>query len=85
MFNRISTVGLVALITSLMAGCGQPYEGPPGDLVVMNAAILTIDEANPTAEAVAVIGEEIIAVTSNSAIQGVYRGRHGGHRCSREG
>ena len=35
----------------------------------MNANIVTIDQNNPRAEAVAVVGEKIIAVTSNSAIQ----------------
>ena len=68
MFKRICAFGLVAFITTLTA-CGAQYSGPPADLVVMNANIVTIDEANPRAEAVAVIGEEIIAVTTNSAIQ----------------
>jgi predicted amidohydrolase YtcJ len=69
MFKKISAVGLAIFLLGLSAACEAQYSGPPADLVVMNADILTIDEANPTAEAVAVIGEEIIAVTSNSAIQ----------------
>ncbi len=68
MFKRISAFGLVAFLTTLTA-CGAQYSGPPADLVVMNANIVTIDQDNPRAEAVAVIGEEIIAVTTNSAIQ----------------
>ena len=35
----------------------------------MNANVVTIDKDNPRAEAVAVMGEKIIAVTSNSAIE----------------
>jgi len=73
MSKRISALGFVAFLVALTA-CGAQYSGPPADLVVMNANIVTIDEANPRAEAVAVIGEEIIAVTSNSAIQ-AYIGR----------
>jgi predicted amidohydrolase YtcJ len=69
MLRRISAVGLTALFIATVLGCEPAYTGPPADLVVMNADILTIDENNPTAEAVAVIGEEIIAVTSNSAVQ----------------
>lgn len=46
----------------------EPYEGPPADFVVKNAKIVTIDKDNPRAEAIAVIGEKIIAVTSNRAI-----------------
>jgi predicted amidohydrolase YtcJ len=74
MFTRVSKTGLAALaliapaIIAAIAGCEPSYDGPPADLVVRNAAVLTIDETNPTAEAVAVIGEEIVAVTSNRAI-----------------
>jgi len=68
MFTRLSTLGSVALLF-IVTACGAQYSGPPADLVVINANIVTIDKDNPRAEAVAVIGEEIIAVTSNSAIQ----------------
>ncbi len=68
MFKRISALALVALSVTLTA-CSAQYSGPPADLVVMNANVVTIDKDNPGAEAIAVIGEEIIAVTSNKAIQ----------------
>jgi len=68
MSKRISALGFVAFLVTLTA-CGAQYSGPPADLVVMNANVVTIDGGNPRAEAVAVIGEEIIAVTSNGAIQ----------------
>jgi predicted amidohydrolase YtcJ len=69
MFRRIFPVGLVALLFAFAAGCAAQYTGPPADLVVLNAKIVTIDEGNPRAEAVAVIGEEIVAVGSNRAIR----------------
>jgi len=68
MLKRLSAFGLTALLLALSCGCGQKYTGPPADLVVRNARVLTIDKSHRRAQAVAVIGEEIIAVTSNRAI-----------------
>ncbi len=68
MSKRIYAVGLAALLLVLSSGYGQRRTGPPADLVIRNAKIVTIDKSNPRAEAVAVRGEEIIAVTSNRAI-----------------
>ncbi len=67
---------LLAIITAvhllLIIGAGKmPYmesSAPYADLVIKNAKIITIDEKNPRAEAVAVKGEFIIAVTSNKNI-----------------
>ncbi len=50
-------------------GCSKTYEGPPADLVVKNAKIVTIDKDNPRAEAVAVKDEFIIAVTTSDKIE----------------
>lgn len=50
------------------AGCTKTYQGPPADLVIKNAKIVTIDKNNPRAEAVAVKDEFIIAVTSSDKI-----------------
>ena len=41
---------------------------PAADLVIENATVVTIDRANPRAEAVAFKGETIVAVTTNRAI-----------------
>ncbi|MCK4772631.1 MAG: amidohydrolase [Candidatus Latescibacteria bacterium] len=68
MLKRLSAFGLTVLLLALSCGCGQKYTGPPADLVVRNARVLTIDKSHQRAQAVAVIGEEIIAVTSNRAI-----------------
>jgi len=67
---------LLAIITAvhllLIIGAGKmPYmesSSPHADLVIKNAKIITIDEKNPRAEAIAVKGEFIIAVTSNKNI-----------------
>jgi predicted amidohydrolase YtcJ len=49
--------------------CGRSYDGPPADLVIRNAKIVTIDRENPRAEAIAVRGEFILAVTSDPGIE----------------
>jgi predicted amidohydrolase YtcJ len=67
---------ILAIITAvhllLIIGAGKmPYmesPAPYADLVIKNANIITIDEKNPRAEAIAVKGEFIIAVTSNKNI-----------------
>ena len=56
-------------ILILIASACSTYDGPPADLVIKNAKVLTIDKENPDAEAIAVIGEKIIAVTSNKNIE----------------
>lgn len=51
-----------------LAGCGPMYDGPKADLVITHAKILTLDENQPRAQALAVIGEEIVAVGSERYI-----------------
>jgi len=67
--KRLPAVMLILSLVFLVGACSQPYEGPPADFVIKNAKIVTIDKDNPRAEAVAVIGEFIIAVTSNKKIE----------------
>ncbi len=68
MVNRFLAVFPAAVLLPFATACGVQYSGPPADLVVVNAHVVTIDKANPRAEAVAVIGEEIVAVTTNRAV-----------------
>ncbi len=69
MRKRIPLVlgSLIALVG--LFGCTAGYEGPPADLVIKNAKIVTIDKDNPRGEAIAVKGEVILAVTSNAKIE----------------
>lgn len=69
MLKRILGPALTAVLLFLAAGCDAGYTGPPADLAVVNAKVITIDEANPRAEAVAMVGEEIVAVGSNAEIR----------------
>ena len=69
MGKRIISVIIIALLLVLITGCGQKYDGPAADLVIKNAKIVTIDRDNRRAQAVAILGEEIIGVTSNRGIE----------------
>jgi hypothetical protein len=55
--------GLLA-IAPLDSGAG----GPPADLVLRNGKIVTMDERQPTAQALAIRGDKIVAVGSNEQI-----------------
>ena len=50
----------------VLAGCASDVE--PADLVLRNGKIVTVDDAQPEAEALAVVGDRIVAVGSNRAI-----------------
>jgi predicted amidohydrolase YtcJ len=60
---------LCSFLAAICVGCGKVYEGPPADLVIKNAKIVTIDEDYPRAEAVAVKDEFIMAVSTNEKIE----------------
>jgi len=58
------------VISFLTMGCGGgDTDFPSAGLVIQNAKIVTIDKDNPRAEAVAVKGDRIIAVGSDSLIE----------------
>ena len=57
---------LAAAATALVAACGGSSPGEPADLVLLNGDVYTLDEARPAAEAIAVRGERIAVVGSNS-------------------
>jgi hypothetical protein len=67
--KRSFAIALAGLFIVTAIGCKEQYGGPPASLIVKNAKIVTVDKENPRAEAVAVSGEKIIAVTSNKAIE----------------
>ena len=55
----------VLLIT---CGCVLAQTRPAADLIITNAKIWTVDNSNPEAQAVAVLGDRIVAVGSNQEI-----------------
>jgi predicted amidohydrolase YtcJ len=48
---------------------------PAADLIIRNGKVWTVDKDHPTAQAVAVLGERIVAVGSNADVE-VWRGAH---------
>ena len=58
-------ISLSIVIMTISGSCTQKEKA---DLVILNGKVLTIDKDNPAAEAVAIKGETIIAVGSNSKI-----------------
>jgi predicted amidohydrolase YtcJ len=69
MLKKISGFLLVACLSFLYGACAPSYDGPPADLVIRNAKIVTIDKDNPGAQAIAIKGEWILAVTSDKKIK----------------
>ena len=59
----------VMMILAAAVGTGAGQGKPSADLVITNAKVWTVDKARPTAEAVAVIGDRIVAVGSSAEIE----------------
>ena len=66
MKTRIYLTGFLILLGLLR--CTKTYNGPPAELAIKNAKIVTVDKKHPRAEAVAVTGEFIVYVGSNKSI-----------------
>lgn len=63
MKNLILSLSIIALLT-----IGSCSNNEKADLVIINGNILTLDEANPSAQAIAVKGEMILAVGTEKEI-----------------
>jgi predicted amidohydrolase YtcJ len=59
---------VAAAVCWFVAGTAFAQSKPAADLIITNAKVWTVDKANPTAQAVAVLGERIVAVGSNAAV-----------------
>ncbi len=68
-YKKITAVLIVIFCVYLSGVYGTSGEKLYADLVIKNAKIVTIDKDNPRAQSVAVKGEFIIAVASNSKIK----------------
>jgi predicted amidohydrolase YtcJ len=64
------TIYFLVLVTGIYASA---HSKPSATLIVTNAAIYTVDKQHPKAEAVAVIGDRIVAVGTSAEI-GLWRG-----------
>jgi len=68
-YRSVVLLNMLTVMVLTISGCGTPEEGNTADLVIKNARIVTIDKENSRAEAVAFIGESIVDVTTNKAIE----------------
>lgn len=69
---------LVLFAIALLGGCDRPdtqETGPVADLLLVNADVVTVDEALPRAQAVAIAGDLIVDVGTSDAMS-KYRGEH---------
>jgi len=64
--NNFISISLLTLFIGLIIGCGQQKSA---DLVLMNGKIVTMDDGNPEAQALAAKGDVIVAVGSDDEIQ----------------
>jgi predicted amidohydrolase YtcJ len=65
--SKLILVVLCMTVINFFFSCAQKKE--PADLVLINGKIVTVDETNPEAEAIAVRGDTIVAVGSNKDIK----------------
>jgi len=68
----VSMFSLTPLLCGLVAWAQSQ---PSADLIITNAKVWTVDKARPTAQAVAVLGDRIVAVASNVEAD-AWRGPH---------
>ena len=61
---KVVTSVLSVFFLLFLAASGQSQSKPAVDLIVNNAKVWTVDKLHPTAQAVAVLGERIVAVGS---------------------
>ena len=66
---RFHATTLLALAALAGCGGGPPPEGGPADLVLLGGRVVTVDDAVPEGEALAVRGDRIAAVGANGDIE----------------
>lgn len=69
--SRTARLAAVLLALAALAACGggPPPEGGPADLVLLGGRVVTVDDAVPEGEALAVRGDRIAAVGANGDIE----------------
>ncbi len=65
---KVVTSVLSVFFLLFLAASGQSQSKPAVDLIVNNAKVWTVDKLHPTAQAVAVLGERIVAVGSMAEV-----------------
>lgn len=66
---------LQVVVALAFALCATAQTNPAADLIIQNARVWTVDPSQPEAQAVAILGDRIVAVGSNQQVE-VWRGAH---------
>src|ERR1700745_1937334 len=68
--DKMKTISLIliSVLSCIFSVTAAAQSRPAADLIITNAKIWTVDKSNPTAQAVAVLGDRIVAVCSNSDV-----------------
>ncbi len=72
---KTSRLFLTALAVALTTGCGSPEPDSPADAIYFGGDIVTINDAQPAVEAVAIKDGRIGAVGSRSDLERIYKGK----------
>jgi predicted amidohydrolase YtcJ len=70
--GKITAVYFLQLLFAgmlLLAGISSAQSSPDANLVITDAKVWTVDKSHPTAHAVAVLGDRIVAVGSNEEVR----------------
>src|SRR2546430_7602336 len=62
------TVALIFVRSGIFSPPAAAQSRPAADLIITNAKVWTVDTSNPAAQAVAVLGDRIVSVGSNSDV-----------------
>src|SRR5881409_3952354 len=62
------SLALISVLACIFLLIAAAQSRPAADLIITNAKVWTVDKSNPTAQAVAVLGDHIVAVGSNSDV-----------------
>ncbi len=62
------SLALISVLACIFSPTAAAQSRPAADLIITNAKVWTVDKSNPTAQAVAVLGDHIVAVGSNSDV-----------------
>ena len=63
------SIAVLGIVLSAIAASTFAASKPAADLIIISARVYTVDQAHPSAEAVAVLGDRIVAVGSNSDVE----------------
>ena len=66
---------LHVVVALAFALCATAQTNPAANLIIQNARVWTVDPSQPEAQAVAILGDRIVAVGSNQQVE-VWRGAH---------